>query len=350
MEKCFDNQNNYYPIVLLPLKIKDALLLGIDDNIILSKIELKKPQLRTIVKPSFPSKIYYVHTKEKKLRFDFVSFSMFVIILILIGAIALKSIFYLFWIFPLLIATHIFMGDRLIYFEDIHNQILKTKDEKEYNDLYSKYLENLNLYNSNIIKNKEEFERELLEFKKQITIKKKEISLGIFLEYLKPEIKSSRINNSKVRGKQELNFLQVLLDSFPNMIFMDKAPLNKFGSPIFFPDFTFVCEKTNLHFDIEIDEPYSMENKMPIHYTQINNHIDENRNNYFLEINWVVIRFSEKQIVQSPLQCIETISSIYDAIINSKNTYKCFVDIDKAWTYEEALVKANNNERSRYIN
>ena len=37
----------------------------------------------------------------------------------------------------------------------------------------------------------------------------------------------------------------------------------------YYPDFTFICDETRLHIDIEIDEPYSLPDKKPIHYVGI---------------------------------------------------------------------------------
>jgi len=34
--------------------------------------------------------------------------------------------------------------------------------------------------------------------------------------------------------------------------------------------------------------------------------------------------------------------------MNMEQYYECSVNIDPTWTYEEALIKCNKNERTRY--
>ncbi|MEJ7683815.1 MAG: DUF559 domain-containing protein [Segetibacter sp.] len=75
----------------------------------------------------------------------------------------------------------------------------------------------------------------------------------------------------------------------------------------YIPDFIFEHPNSNLVIDIEIDEPYSSQRK-PIH-TLENTH-DEKRNKYFTEKNWIVIRFSEEQIVTNPYSCCQEIATI----------------------------------------
>lgn len=81
----------------------------------------------------------------------------------------------------------------------------------------------------------------------------------------------------------------------------------------YYPDFAFIDFDSKLFIDIEIDEPYSFFDKKPIHckgVVGINSRKadDAERNKYFLENIWIVIRFSEKQVIQYPEECCKVIA------------------------------------------
>ncbi|TEB40545.1 hypothetical protein D0809_30065, partial [Flavobacterium circumlabens] len=68
------------------------------------------------------------------------------------------------------------------------------------------------------------------------------------------------------------------------------------------PDFILYYQKYNLCIDIEIDEPYAMGSKKPIHFD------DDKRNKFFLSKGWHIIRFAEEQICRYPDLCCKMIS------------------------------------------
>lgn len=114
----------------------------------------------------------------------------------------------------------------------------------------------------------------------------------------------------------------------------------------YYPDFTFICRNTELHIDIEIDEPYSINDKTPIHYIDST---DDERNNWFLNENWCIIRFSEKQIILEPDKCINLIESVVSNILNRNLKFEYDLIKDKKWSYEESLVMALKNSRHDYL-
>jgi hypothetical protein len=63
-----------------------------------------------------------------------------------------------------------------------------------------------------------------------------------------------------------------------------------------------------VYFIIEVDEPYSGKSREPHHCTD--NSKDINRDRYFLELGWVIIRFSEKQVVLTPDGCCGAIAAV----------------------------------------
>ena len=65
-------------------------------------------------------------------------------------------------------------------------------------------------------------------------------------------------------------------------------------------------------------------------------------------MNWIVIRFSEKQILQDTEKCIEVIENTIKAIHNKSELIVYTLKPDNRWSYEEALIMANNNARNKY--
>ena len=120
----------------------------------------------------------------------------------------------------------------------------------------------------------------------------------------------------------------------------------------FYPDLILLHKESNIFIDIEIDEPYSFDDRLPIHY----DNIDENRNNFFTENGFFVIRFSEDQIVYNTEMCIAVIE---DCINSTKKSFKecdfskkskSYNNIKcKNWNYEEAFNMAFNNSRKNVL-
>lgn len=69
----------------------------------------------------------------------------------------------------------------------------------------------------------------------------------------------------------------------------------------------------DFYIDIEIDEPYSLIDGTIMHHDRTKN---EERNLFFNEINWGIIRFTEKQIVETPAQCCSLINEVFNSVEN----------------------------------
>lgn len=114
------------------------------------------------------------------------------------------------------------------------------------------------------------------------------------------------------------------------------------------PDFILYYQKFNLCIDIEIDEPYAMGIKEPIHFN------DEKRNNFFLSKGWHIIRFAEEQICRYPDLCCKVISEFVRNItgeniwIEGLEDFEDIPDIS-AWTKSEAEKMANISYRKNYL-
>ena len=159
-------------------------------------------------------------------------------------------------------------------------------------------------------------------------------------------------NSSKAyQGGSEAQFSNYLLKYFGKNIYT-KLTVNipNFHHP-YSPDFCYIDSKINLYIDIEIDEPYSYkdDNLKPIHYIGA----DEKRDRFFLQRGWIVIRFSEEQIVKYPESCCKTVAKTIDDLLSDDALLKQFADIPslakrRQWTYSEAEKMAQSDYRKAY--
>jgi hypothetical protein len=189
----------------------------------------------------------------------------------------------------------------------------KYCQEKYFNEL-AEYKANLEIYNifyssHNTESSKKTFRLQKLKEKINITIK--------------PSEKYSNIN----KGISESYFFPYLIKYFPGKIFTEYIIEEFKGKKPYIPDFIFQDISTNLHIDIEIDEPYDFKTGIPTHYIDTDGtHIDSGRDYYFNDCGWVVIRFSENQIIRYPDDCCKLILAIIDNIfdLNFQNQLSCF--------------------------
>ena len=117
-------------------------------------------------------------------------------------------------------------------------------------------------------------------------------------------------------------------------------------------DFILVHQPTGLAIDIEIDEPYDGRTGKPHHCVDRNK--DSQRNRFFLERNWVVIRFSELQVVKYPDACCKAIARVISQITGD---YRSLVKLQNVkdslphqqWKVKQAVYMAKTKFRSSYL-
>lgn len=117
-------------------------------------------------------------------------------------------------------------------------------------------------------------------------------------------------------------------------------------------DFILVHQPTGLAIDIEIDEPYDGRTGKPHHCMDSGK--DSQRNRFFLERNWVVIRFSELQVVKYPDGCCKAIARVIYQITGDYKGLVMLQSIDdliihKQWKIKEAIYMAKTRFRNRYL-
>ncbi|TRW25351.1 hypothetical protein FMM05_08590 [Flavobacterium zepuense] len=114
------------------------------------------------------------------------------------------------------------------------------------------------------------------------------------------------------------------------------------------PDYIFYYEEYNLYIDIEIDEPYALSNKKPIHLN------DDKRNDYFLDKGWGVIRFAEIQVTKYPELCCKIISEYIRNITDENIWIEGFHELKSletiaAWNFDDANEMASKSYRQTYL-
>ncbi len=116
-------------------------------------------------------------------------------------------------------------------------------------------------------------------------------------------------------------------------------------------DFTLILNN-EISIIIEIDEPYNGLTKKPHHCTDDTK--DDNRDKFFLDGNWIVIRFSEYQVCAYPIECCHEIAKMIDRIYPDNNFIEQFKGVgnlkkDSRWNYKQALAMAKKNYRLKYL-
>ncbi len=162
-------------------------------------------------------------------------------------------------------------------------------------------------------------------------------------------LQPSGISEAQV-GVSEKYFYQVLIHIFPNV--SQGAKFDNKNSPYPYSADFILVHTSGLSIDIEIDEPYVGNTKEPHHC--IDQGKDKIRNQFFTSNNWLVIRFSEKQVVKYPYRCCKVISSIIarvagdytflDRLQNVPN-----LPIEPMWNIKQAKKWAKLDYRKTYL-
>ena len=123
-------------------------------------------------------------------------------------------------------------------------------------------------------------------------------------------------------------------------------------------DFILINDDLKLGIDLEIDEPYTLKESMPIHLVEDRKYII--RDKFFLRLGYIVIRFAEYQIAKYPDYCCLHIVRVLNQFLDRdpKITVPHATEIQplksqdwrvKTWTQRESQIMANNKIRDRYL-
>lgn len=172
---------------------------------------------------------------------------------------------------------------------------------------------------------------------------------NLLAEVLKQTISFDGDGSSAQKGHHESKLRNCLKQYFPGNIHSDLyLEIPDFDYP-YSPDIAYIDDCNNLHIDIEVDEPYSYRSREPHHYIGS----DDRRNQFFLERHWLVIRFSEEQVVCHTEACCKIVAQTIAQVTGDKKLLSKFSSVKDlpqmpGWTYDEALEMAAANTRKNY--
>lgn len=114
------------------------------------------------------------------------------------------------------------------------------------------------------------------------------------------------------------------------------------------PDIAVLWKSKGIAIDVEIDEPYDIKSREPIHCTD--DEKDYIRNAYFLENGWFVIRIAEEQVIKNVDGIYGYVSKIISTLTKDERfANDCSIDSVMRWTKEEAQKMAADGYREKYL-
>ena len=282
-------------------------------------IELSKGNIKEPKKPLKPDKPYKIQRPNFSPK----------VYLYLLGGIIIVN-------FHVLIGLGligIFIAGVIMYFSDnakFPEELKKyEKRNKDYQERLDYYHERLESYNDFITN------------QNNPTFIQAEKNRQIRIELMRTSI--AKFKSQSKKGLLEQYFLGKLKAYFPDEIYTNMAIEHfkpkkvKFESFLvshrgyefyyqevnpYTPDFIYKSSKTNMHIDIEIDEPYLIQSKEIIHAAD--EFFDIKRNRYFVEKGWFVIRFAEEQIIKTPGSCCYVIADLINEVTGDNSYIKKF--------------------------
>ncbi|GAB4020605.1 hypothetical protein [Spirosoma koreense] len=247
------------------------------------------------------------------------------------------------------------------------------------------YQKKVKKYNTIILKDYEEKQEQ---FNTYLTTdeaykERRESKLSTLINYLSINVKDGifyDFNLSPRRGVSEYAFCEYLQENWKEIDDEKYFTLKSFalnraidGSK-YRPDITFelliggkyieskkdfFIKDVSIYIDIEIDEPYVGLTGQPIHYIDCN---DDIRDNFFIKNGWIVVRFTEEQVVKTPDLCLSFLRGIIlECLSYSKTQSLKFPNSlaskillitetrSKQWTKDEAHEMAFKRYRNTYL-
>lgn len=362
------NTEKRYPIVLIPERILEGLHYGIDE----SMFNLPShPKFRPTV--GFPLKPSRTSTRTiQRIKWDSVEFGDIVMTLLVAAFKSLYGIFISAGIFMFLgLLLNATGGDfkalgGLVVLIPIVSILgafiyhLVNSEFLTYESTYHEYLKPKDIYQKELLlyeKNKSIYERQEAAYNREVEEYRKIIPLLEEKERAKqwqytfqPSKKFIESINSVKRGTSEPYFEVALRQKLGSKGLFVNVELEDAG---YHPDYVFVCKRTGIHIDIEIDEPYTMVERIPIHGKDSGDFL---RDNEFVSENWCVVRFTEEQVV---LQTDNCLNFLFDLIcfleikdehyLEQPKTTDYFDDLPKRWSMKKAKKLAKQNYREDYL-
>lgn len=221
-----------------------------------------------------------------------------------------------------------FNHDKINYKKDYENDIINFEHE-----LYPRYLDSILIYDEE--KKKILAHNNIHKYRMKL--------LANYFRSIKPP---TPISNPYLTGVSEEAFFNFLrsqdVNFYKNHSLIEEEGLESY----YVPDLVYFNRSNGLVIDIEIDEPYLGADGTPIHYEGY----DDVRNKFFRKNGWIIVRFTEEQVVNDPTRCYEFIKNLVDRILLGKLEIE-YSKIERfpQWTKDEGHKLAFSRYRNRYL-
>lgn len=226
--------------------------------------------------------------------------------------------------------------------------ITRYLQQLNYKDQRNKFEEEKTKYSSLLLW----FEKETIKYSEKIEKLNspesiKQYQNKLINDFINQIYKYDGVGGNAREGKYEYILRDSIEKYLPGQL-ITGSYLNIDGFPYpYSPDICYIQD--GLFFDIEIDEPYTRNRDGQY----ITCHTDDiRRNRFFINKNWVVIRFSEKQVCCYANNCTKEIAKVVYKLTNIPIpvSLKSIKDLpeDKKWSTQEALEMINKRYRDSY--
>jgi len=354
----YNIDDNFYPIIKIPsdlLNIKEAIPPE-PSKPVEPKIDLPKepisPQMTSSGKNVTSGSNFWSSTGAILATIIFNGFLIYIAVE--------AEVYFIFLLYGILIVSLPFLISS--------NRREKIKDRNSRDEAYKKYLFEKEQYPVKLEKAHSDHKVKLYEYEKALKeynsyntkVSKHEFIAKYRSKLLKDfygTIKKPEVFNGVYnQGKSESYFHGYLIKYFGDYVYVNYTIIDNnyshinLHSDVYKPDFIFWDEESII-IDIEVDEPYIITTGEPIHYIGS----DDRRNDFFTSNNWIVLRFSEQQIVNHPEACCFQIADIvYDLTGNSSFKLNliehCYLPPKESmWTKEHAHRMAYKKLRDRWL-
>jgi Protein of unknown function (DUF559) len=163
-------------------------------------------------------------------------------------------------------------------------------------------------------------------------------------------LRSSEKSNAQV-GASEQRFLDHLKSKLPGQISFGHVYLPDGYNHPYSADIELILAN-GLCFQIEIDEPYVYKTREPHHCWD--NDKDDKRDRYFLEQGWIIIRFSERQVVSNPDGSIGIIAEVLSRFGDNKKLNDLALlaktlKVENRWSTADSRLMEKLKTREKYL-
>jgi hypothetical protein len=153
-------------------------------------------------------------------------------------------------------------------------------------------------------------------------------------------------------GASEMAFGEVLKEYFGTRIQSQlRFPIPN-SDNCYSADFALIFGEIGVNLDVEIDEPFNLKNRRATH--SIDHYHDRYRNTFFLNGNWIIVRFAEEQVVRYPKSCCKELATAIATTTGLRQYLKTLENEPtlppvEQWTKRQARSMAKGKYRDRYL-